>query len=172
MRFRWRRKGIGTREEGLPRCGFQATMARDEGQRMRNWRARLTPLQQRIYDRSASITSIQLTPTPQLLEATTALAGALVADDQLRVEALAQTIVNHICGRLKVRTVRVHVQGLRPSNQRGELHGLYTQYGGGGRSDSIPGWRRTAKRGPAVAFSPLFPPFLHQGRHPPAYTSL
>ena len=76
---------------------------------MRNWRARLTPLQQRIYDRSASITSIQLTPTPQLLEATTALAGALVADDQLRVEALAQTIVNHICGRLKVRTVRVLV---------------------------------------------------------------
>ena len=147
-------------------------MARDEGQRMRNWRARLTPLQQRIYDRSASITSIQLTPTPQLLEATTALAGALVADDQLRVEALAQTIVNHICGRLKVRTVRVHVQGVRPSNRRGELHGLYTQYGGGSRSDSIQVWMRTAKRGQVVAFRTFLRTLLHEVCHHLDYTYL
>ncbi len=112
---------------------------------MRNWRARLTPFQQRIYDRSASIPSIQFTPTSQLLEATATLENALATEDHSQVESLSQTIVNHICWQLNVRTVRVRVQGVRPSNRRGELHGLYTQYGGG--SDSIQVWMRTAKRG-------------------------
>jgi len=117
---------------------------------MRNWRARLTPLQQRIYDRSAAIPTIQLTPPPQLLEATVVLGEALAREDRARVESLSQTIVNHICRQLGVRTVRVQVEGVRPSNRRGELHGLYTQYSGG--STSIQVWMRTAKRGQVVAF--------------------
>ncbi|MBI3303398.1 MAG: hypothetical protein HYZ72_15145 [Deltaproteobacteria bacterium] len=139
---------------------------------MRNWRARLTPLQQRIYDRSTAITSIQLMPTPQLLEATTALVDALAADDHLRVEMLSQIIVNHICWRLDVRTVRVQVQGVRPSNRRGELHGLYTQYGGGSRSDSIQVWMRTAKRGQIVAFRTFLRTLLHEVCHHLDYTYL
>lgn len=130
---------------------------------MRNWRARLTPFQQRIYDRSAAIHSLPLTPTPQLLKATAALADALAADDHPRVEALSQTIVHHICGRLNVHTVRVHVQGVRPSNRRGELHGLYTQYGG--RNDSIQVWMRTAKRGQTVAFRTFLRTLLHEVCH-------
>ena len=53
---------------------------------MRNWRSRLTPLQQQIYDRSAAIAAIQLTPTPQLFAATQALEVALSQDDHPRVE--------------------------------------------------------------------------------------
>src|SRR2546426_8777315 len=98
---------------------------------MQNWRARLTPLQQRIYDRSASIPAIQLSPSSQLLEATAVLGEALAREDRARVESLSQTIVNHICWQLNVHTVRVQVEGVRPSNRRGELHGLYTQYSGG-----------------------------------------
>ena len=94
---------------------------------MRNWRSRLTPLQQRIYDRSAAIAAISLTPTPQLFEAAQALEVALGQDDHPRVELLAQTIVNQICWRLGVRTVRVQVLGVRPSDRHGGLHGLYTQ---------------------------------------------
>jgi hypothetical protein len=132
---------------------------------MRNWRARLSPLQQRIYDRSASISSIPLSATPQLLEATTALEGALATEDHSRVQGLAQTIVNHICWQLNIRTVRVQVQGVRPSNRRGELHGLYTQYGNSSRSDSIQVWMRTAKRGQVVAFRTFLRTLLHEVCH-------
>jgi hypothetical protein len=132
---------------------------------MRNWRARLTPFQQRIYDRSAAITSVPLNPTPQLFDATATLSTALTTDDHSRVQVLAQTIVNHICWGLKVRTVRVVVQGVRPSNRRGELHGLYTQYGNGGPSDSIQVWMRTAKRGQVVAYRTFLRTLLHEVCH-------
>ena len=137
---------------------------------MRNWRARLTPFQQRIYDRSAAIHSIQFTPTSQLVEATATLENALVTADHSRVESLSQTIVNHICWQLNVRTVRVQVDGVRPSNRRGELHGLYTQYGGG--SDSIQVWMRTAKRGKIVAFRTFLRTLLHEVCHHLDYTYL
>jgi len=137
---------------------------------MRNWRARLTPFQQRIYDRSASISSIQFTPTSQLLEATATLENALATEDHSQVESLSQTIVNHICWQLNVRTVCVRVQGVRPSNRRGELHGLYTQYGGG--SDSIQVWMRTAKRGKIVAFRTFLRTLLHEVCHHLDYTYL
>ncbi|HKA56680.1 MAG TPA: hypothetical protein VKJ47_23795 [Candidatus Binatia bacterium] len=137
---------------------------------MRNWRARLTPLQQRIYDRSAAIPTIQLTPPPQLLEATVVLGEALAREDRARVESLSQTIVNHICRQLGVRTVRVQVEGVRPSNRRGELHGLYTQYSGG--STSIQVWMRTAKRGQVVAFRTFLRTLLHEVCHHLDYTYL
>jgi hypothetical protein len=137
---------------------------------MRNWRTRLTPFQQRIYDRSASIPSIQFTPTSQLLEVTATLENALAAEDHSQVESLSQTIVNRICWQLNVRTVRVQVQGVRPSNRRGELHGLYTQYGGG--SDSIQVWMRTAKRGKVVAFRTFLRTLLHEVCHHLDYTYL
>jgi hypothetical protein len=139
---------------------------------MRNWRSRLTPFQQRIYDRSASIPSIQLSPTPQLQESAKALETALAADDHPQVEALAQTIVNQICWRLNVRTVRVQVLGVRPSNRRGELHGLYTQYNGGSRNDCIQVWMRTAKRGQVVAFRTFLRTLLHEVCHHLDYTHL
>ena len=132
---------------------------------MRNWRARLTPLQQRIYDRSAAISSVPLKPTPQLFSTTQALAAALAAEEEQRVHALAQAVVNHICAHLSIRTIRVQIQGVRPSNRRGELHGLYTQYAGGSERDSIQVWMRTAKRGQVVAFRTFLRTLLHEVCH-------
>jgi len=137
---------------------------------MRNWRARLTPAQQRVYDRSAAIAAIPLTPTPQLFDVTNALAEVLPTEDLPRVQSLSQTIVNHICTHLSVRTVRVQVHGVRPSNQRGELHGLYTQYAGGNSNDFIQVWMRTAKRGQVVAFRTFLRTLLHEVCHHLDYT--
>ena len=131
----------------------------------RNWRARLTPFQQRIYDRSTTTTAIELDPTPQLYAAVKTLPVALAAAQQSRVATLSQTIVNHICWRLGVRTVQVRVHGIRPSNRRGELHGLYTQYSGGSKNDSIQVWMRTAKRQQTVAFRTFLRTLLHEVCH-------
>lgn len=139
---------------------------------MRNWRSRLTPFQQRIYDRSAAISSIQLPLTPQLQEAVQMLELALAADDHSQVDTLSQSIINHICRSLSVRTVKVQVQGVRPSNRRGELHGLYTQYSGDSRNDSIQVWMRTAKRGQVVAFRTFLRTLLHEVCHHLDYTYL
>lgn len=137
---------------------------------MRNWRARLSPLQQRIYDRSAAISSIRIVLTPQLQEDVRALETALVADEQLRVQTLSQAVVNRICQQLGVRAVRIQVHGVRPSNRRGELHGLYTQYSGGSPNDSIQVWMRTAKRGQVVAFRTFLRTLLHEVCHHLDYT--
>ncbi len=132
---------------------------------MRNWRARLTPAQQRVYDRSAGISSVPLSPTPQLFSTTETLEAALTAQEDVRVQSLSQTVVNLICARLSVRTVRVQVHGVRPSNRRGELHGLYTQYAGGSENDSIQVWMRTAKRAQVVAFRTFLRTLLHEVCH-------
>ncbi len=139
---------------------------------MRNWRTRLSPVQQRIYARSAAISSIDLPPSPQLSDAVTSLADALEWDDRPQVQTISQRIVNQICRRLGVRSVRVQVQGVRPSNRRGELHGLYTQYNNGSRKDSIQVWMRTAKRGQVVAFRTYLRTLLHEVCHHLDFTYL
>ena len=136
----------------------------------RNCRARLTPFQKQIYDRSTTTTAIELDPTPQLYAAVKTLPVALAAAQQSRVATLSQTIVNHICSRLGVRTVQVRVHGIRPSNCRGELHGLYTQYSGGSKNDSIQVWVRTAKRQQTVAFRTFLRTLLHEVCHHLDYT--
>jgi hypothetical protein len=156
----------------LPFYHFQVTMTQSLRRTMHNWRSRLSPVQQRIYDRSAAISSIQLIPTPQLQEAARALETALIADERLNVQSLSQAIVSQICQRLGVRTIRVHVHGVRPSNCRGELHGLYTQYSGGSPNDSIQVWMRTAKRGQVVAFRTFLRTLLHEVCHHLDYTYL
>ena len=136
----------------------------------RHWRAKLTPFQQRIFDRSTAVTTIACDSTPQLRAAVKALSAALVAEEQARVAALSQTIVNQICRQLRVRTVQVRVHGTRPANQQGELHGLYTQYGGGSKNDSIQVWMRTAKRKQTVAFRTFLRTLLHEVCHHLDYT--
>lgn len=136
----------------------------------RHWRAKLTPFQQRIFDRSTAVTTIEFNPTPQLRAAVKALPTALEAEEQARVAALSQTIVNHICRQLRVRPVQVRVHGTRPSNQQGELHGLYTQYSGGSKNDSIQVWMRTAKRKQTVAFRTFLRTLLHEVCHHLDYT--
>ena len=66
--------------------------------------------------------------------------------------------------------MRVQVEGVRPSNRRGELHGLYTQYSGG--STSIQVWMRTAKRGQVVACRTFLRTLLHEVCHHLDYTYL
>ncbi len=137
---------------------------------MRNWRTRLTPVQRRIYDRSTSIGAISFVEPPQLPRAISALAGALTTADQAAVQAVAQIIANAICRALNVRTIRVRVHGIRPSNRRGEVHGLYTQLPGDRRSDTIQVWMRTAKRGQVVAFRTFLRTLLHEVCHHLDYT--
>jgi len=134
-----------------------------------HWRDRLSPVQRRTYDKSAAITAIRLRPSTELLQATAALPEALKQNDRAQVEVLSQTIVNEICRSLGVPSVKVKIEDVRPSNPRGELHGLYTPYGSG-RTDTIKVWMRTAKREQVVAFKTFLRTLLHELCHHLDYT--
>jgi len=131
---------------------------------MPNFRHRLTRTQQRIYDRSNAVASIGLRATPVLRAAVAALVGALQSADRARVEQVAQVIADEITRALTVPRVKVIVSLTRPSNARGELHGLYTPSRATAYA-TIKVWMVTAKRGQVVAFKTFLRTLLHEICH-------
>ncbi|HVN86904.1 MAG TPA: hypothetical protein VMW17_18895 [Candidatus Binatia bacterium] len=129
---------------------------------MPNFRHRLPRSQQREYDRSNAVPSVPLRVSPRLVRATDLLAEALPQGHQPVVERLAQAVADEICAALRVPALRVHVRGTRPSNARGELHGLYSP---GRKQDRIEVWMITAKRGQVVAFKTFVRTLLHEICH-------
>jgi hypothetical protein len=141
-----------------------------------SFRHRLNRAQQRIYDRSNATTSIPLRPTLRLRQAVQALPGTLrpadagavdgapsMSEHAARVQRLAQIIADEISGIVHVPRVRIVVSGTRPSNTRGELHGLYTPAVHG--SATIKVWMITAKLGKVVAFKTFLRTLLHEICH-------
>jgi hypothetical protein len=136
-----------------------------------NFRSRLTRTQQRIYDRSNATPAIALQATPTLRQSVVLLPAILQSGDPRRVEQLAQCLSDEITGLLRVRRVRVQVSGTRPSNTRGELHGLYTP-AHNGTTPTIKLWMMTAKRQQVVAFKTFLRTLLHEICHHLDYTLL
>ena len=136
-----------------------------------NFRHRLTRAQQRIYDRSNATPAIALQATPTLRHNVATLPGVLQAGDPRPVEQLAQRISDEIAAALRVTHARVQVSGTRPSNTRGELHGLYTPARNGAPA-TIKLWMMTAKRQQVVAFKTFLRTLLHEICHHLDYTLL
>lgn len=138
---------------------------------MPGYRNRLTRPQQRIYDRSDSVSSIRLQVTPRLRRAVAAVPALLDTGAADRVERAGQAIADEICMSLGIARVRVRVSGTRPSNTRGELHGLYT-VGPESGPPTIKIWMLTAKRGQIVAFKTFLRTLLHEICHHLDYAHL
>jgi hypothetical protein len=131
---------------------------------MPNFRHRLTRAQQRVYDRSNAVSSVSVQATPALRHAVAALPAMLQSAERGGVEQLAQRIADEIAAALRVARVRILVAGTRPSNARGELHGLYTA-AHNGRAATIKLWMTTAKRQQVVAFKTFLRTLLHEICH-------
>jgi len=138
---------------------------------MPDFRNRLNRFQQREYDRSNAVNSIRIKHTPRLGRAVQVLGEALAAADRARAQRAAQAICDEICGGLGVPRLQVAVRGVRPSNSRGELHGLYTP-GSTGRHDRIEVWMTTVKRKQVVAFKTFLRTLLHEVCHHLDYETL
>ena len=138
---------------------------------MPNFRHRLTRAQQQIYDRSNATPALPLQASPTLRQMVGLLPTVLQTGDPRRVEQLSQRISDEIAALLRVRRVRVQVSGTRPSNTRGELHGLYTP-AHNGSSATIKLWMMTAKRQQVVAFKTFLRTLLHEICHHLDYTLL
>jgi len=135
------------------------------------WYRRLPPSLQRVAAQSDRVSALPLRAGPALADAVALLPAALESEDAGRVEAVAQRIADGVCAALGVARLRVRVDGQRPHDQRGELHGLYLPANGSGR-DRITLWMRTAKRGQVVAYRTFLRTLLHELCHHLDYTYL
>ncbi|MEO8602323.1 MAG: hypothetical protein ABI629_07100 [bacterium] len=129
---------------------------------MPNFRHRLTRAQQREYDRSNAVAAIPMRTSARLARAVLLLEWALTHDDRVRTARVAQVICDELCAALAVPALRVDVKTMRPSDARGELHGLYES---AGRRQVISVWMLTAKRGQVVAYKTFLRTLLHEMGH-------
>ncbi len=126
--------------------------------------ARLSAARRRIYRASDALDSVGLPPGLELGQAVAALRAALLAEDRVRVHRLGQDIVAALVDGYRVPPVRLKVMAARPSNDYGELHGLYEPAEGRARA-LITVWMRTAQRRQVVAFKSFLRTIIHELCH-------
>ncbi len=132
---------------------------------------RLTATEKQIYRRSDQITVIRLPKGESVKSMVEELGLALKQENRERTKRQAQSLINTIADGLKVPRVRVEVLQIRPSNQGGELHGLYNPKEKH-RAPRVTLWMRTAKRRQVVAFRTFLRTLLHELCHHLDYTLL
>lgn len=123
---------------------------------------RLSPQAQRCYLKGDAITSFDLKPSANALALVEALLGALEGGALASINRAAQALTDELCRLLGVATVSVEVRGVRPHNQRGELHGIFFPRA---RPPRIILWMRTARRHDIVKPKTFVRTLLHELGH-------
>ena len=124
----------------------------------------LSETQKRVYRQSDSISSISLNQTTGLFELVDLLASALETKDNRLVQSVCQQLSDRILDNLQVDKIPVEILSVRPSNDWGELHGLYFQQVDG-QQPKIQLWMRTAQHKRVVAFNTFLRTLLHEICH-------
>ena len=125
---------------------------------------RLSPRQKQIYQQSDNILEIQLPRLVELHDTVSAIERSLEKEDRIRVQKLSTQLAQEITKQLNIPTLRVKVLARRPSDDWGELHGLY-EPAQNGEHALITVWMRTAKRKQVVAFKTYLRTLLHEISH-------
>ena len=117
-----------------------------------------------IYRRSDAIETFKLAGSRELRPVVRRLEEALAAEDRHAVELTARELAKELLGQLAVRPVTIKVLATRPSDDWGELHGLYEEPEGRRRA-RITVWMRTARHKKVVAFRTFLRTVLHEICH-------
>ena len=125
---------------------------------------RLSAADKRTYRASDAIESVGLPPGLDLGADVASLRAALLAEDRARVQRVGQDIVAALVAGYHVPPVRLKVMAARPSDDYGELHGLY-EPGEGRARPLITVWMRTAQRRQVVAFKSFLRTIIHELCH-------
>jgi hypothetical protein len=125
---------------------------------------RLSPARKRIYRASDAIERLDPPPGFAAGESVDAIMAALVADDRAGCERACQRLTDALVAGYRVPPIRVKVLAQRPSDDYGELHGLYEPEEG--RTPArITVWMRTAQRRQVVAFRSFLRTLVHELGH-------
>ncbi len=125
---------------------------------------RLSPARKRTYRRSDEIGAIGLPPGVDAGNFVASIRAGLRDDDRAATQDAAQRLLAMLASGYRVPPVRVKVLARRPSNDYGELHGLY-EPGEGATPATITVWMRTAQRRQVVAFKTFLRTLTHEFAH-------
>ena len=126
--------------------------------------AHLSPARQRIYRESDAIATIELPQAASHAATVAEIRGGLLAEDRIVVQRASQKLIDALDAGFGIPAVRVQVLARRPSDDYGELHGLY-------EPDEeitparITAWMRTAQRKQVVAFKSFLRTLVHEFVH-------
>ena len=125
---------------------------------------KLSPARQRIYRQSDAIATLPL-PSGVMVGAVVALIrDGLAAEDVKAVQRGCQRLVDALVAAYRVPPIRIRVLARRPSDDYGELHGLYEPEEG--RTPArITVWMRTAAKKQVVAFKTFLRTLVHEIGH-------
>ena len=126
--------------------------------------ARLRAKDKAIYRRSDEIDRLKLSAAPSLSPLVRKLEKTLTEEDRTATERLLREITDGILGDLDVAPATVKLLAARPSEDWGELHGLYEPEEGRRRA-RITVWMRTAHHKRVVAFKTFLRTLLHELCH-------
>jgi len=138
-----------------------AQLARAEGA-LPNFFYRLSPQAQRCYLKSNAVVDFDLKPSPSALSTVESLLKALESGALTPINRAAQAVIDEVCRLLGVAAVPIEVRGVRPHNQRGELHGIFYPRA---RPPKIILWMRTARRHDIVKPKTFVRTLLHELGH-------
>ena len=125
---------------------------------------RLTKKQQSIYRKSDQIVSVILNESNQLKGSIDEMEEGLGLEDRRQVEKSAKEMMAGLVKDIGVPDITVKVLAVRPSDDWGELHGLYEPVEGRKKA-RITVWMRTAKNKKVVAFKSFLRTLLHEFCH-------
>ena len=125
---------------------------------------RLSAKRQSVYRQSDAIIAVKLPDAEALRPPATALVDALKSENRVSIQRLSQQLANGIIGQLQVPPLQIQVLAVRPSDDWGELHGLYLPEDEG-KTAKIQLWMRTAKHKRVVAFKSYLRTLLHEICH-------
>jgi hypothetical protein len=125
---------------------------------------RLGKKQKSIYRKSDSMEKIVLNHPEIISQSIFTLKTALDSEDKNNIEKASHNLVNEILCDLNVVIVKTKVLSARPSNDWGELHGLYEPVEENTKA-RITVWMRTARHKKIVAFRSFLRTILHELCH-------
>jgi hypothetical protein len=130
-----------------------------------NYYKSLSARNKKIYDASDGIERVALPAPASLHPFIPELEAGLKADDRARVQDTCRKLAAGMVTQLAIPSVDIKVLAVRPSNDYGELHGLYEGVEGRLKTAKITLWMRTAQKKQVVAFRSFLRTFLHEVCH-------
>jgi len=125
----------------------------------------LSAASRRTYRKSDAIARVPVPAVEELAPLARALEPALAGEDRRAVQRACQALADGLNARLATPAVRLHILERRPSNNAGELQGLYEPDEVTGGVARITLWMRTAHKEQVVKFRTFLRTLVHELCH-------
>lgn len=123
---------------------------------------RLSARAQRCYLKSDAIDRYNFVPSAAALARTHAMLQTLESGSIAAINQAAQHLVTEVCRVMGIAPVQVEIRGVRPRDQRSELHGIFYPRE---RPPRMVVWMRTAQRRDLVKPKTFLRTLLHELGH-------